>query len=301
MSRCSARCAITCCKSARSSTPIRSTASSCRNSKRRPRCIRAFAARFDPACRTGDAAIKAADETLRESHARRRQPVRRRDPAGAGEPHPRRRAHERLSAARAARVCDQGRQRAGRGHGVAAAVVRDLRAFAQARRDPPARRQGRAWRPALERPPRRFPHRDSRPDEDADGQERDHRAGRLQRRLRAQGPAAAAAGARRLSRRSLSRVRLRPPRRHRQHRRRRRSCIRRRSCATTTTIRIWLWPPTRAPPTCRTPPTRSRRSTGSGSATRSPLAGATATTTRRKASPRGARGSASRTTSAPWA
>ena len=78
-------------------------------------------------------------------------------------------------------VRDQGRQRQGRGHGVAAAAVRDLRALAQARGHPPARRQGRARRPPLERPPRRLPHRDPRPDEDADGQERHHRPGRARR------------------------------------------------------------------------------------------------------------------------
>ena len=56
-----------------------------------------------------------------------------------------------------------------------------------ARGHPPARRQGGARRHPLERPARRLPHRDPRPDEDADGEERGHRAGRLEGRLRAQG------------------------------------------------------------------------------------------------------------------
>ena len=59
--------------------------------------------------------------------------------------------------------------------------------------DPSARRQGRARRHPLVRPARGFPHRDPRPDEGADGEERRHRAGRLEGRLRRQ----AAAGRRR--------------------------------------------------------------------------------------------------------
>ena len=188
--------------------------------------------------------------------------------------------------------------REGRGHAVAAAAVRDLRALAAARGHPPARRQGGARRHPLERPPRRLPHRGPRPDEDPDGQERDHRARRLEGRLRAEGRRAAAPGARRLPDRSLPRVRLRPARRHRQHRGRQggapaggRALRRRRS-------RTSWSPPTRARRTSPTPPTACRRSTASGSATRSPRAAATATTTRRRASPRAAPGSASSTTSA---
>ena len=207
-------------------------------------------------------------------------------------------AHQLLPAAGAAGLLDQGRQPRGRGDAVAAAAVRDLRPLAAARGHPPARRQGGARRHPLERPPRRLPHRDPGPDEDPDGQELDHRAGRLEGRLRAEGRRAAAAGARRLPDRPLPRVRLRPARRHRQHRATARCCIRPRSCATTATIRTWWWPPTRAPRTSPTPPTASRRSTASGSATRSPRAAAPATTTRRSASRRAARGSASSTTSA---
>ena len=83
---------------------------------------------------------------------------------------------------------------------------------------PPARRQGRARRHPLERPPRRLPHRSPGPHEDPDGEERDHRARGGQGRIRAQGRRARASRPRRLPRRPLPRVRLRPPRRDRQHR-----------------------------------------------------------------------------------
>ncbi len=56
-----------------------------------------------------------------------------------------------------------------------------------ARGHPPARRSGRPRRHPLERPPRRLPHRGPGPDEDPDGQELDHRARRLEGRLRAEG------------------------------------------------------------------------------------------------------------------
>ena len=62
-------------------------------------------------------------------------------------------------------------------------------------------------------------------------------------------------------------------------------------CATTATTRIWWSRRTRAPPPSPTSPTRSARSTASGSATRSPPAARSATTTRRWASPRAAPGS----------
>ena len=68
----------------------------------------------------------------------------------------------------------------------AAAALRDLRALAAGRGRAPARRVGRPRRPALVRPARGLPHRDPRPDEGADGQERADRAGRRQGRLRGQ-------------------------------------------------------------------------------------------------------------------
>ena len=48
----------------------------------------------------------------------------------------------------------------------------------------PALRRGRPRRPALVRPPRGLPHRGARPGQGADGEERRHRAGRRQGRLR---------------------------------------------------------------------------------------------------------------------
>ena len=82
----------------------------------------------------------------------------------------------------------------GRRAAAAAALARDLRLFAAGRGRAPARRQGRARRPALVGPARGFPHRDPGPGEGAAGQERGHRAGRRQGRLR--GQAAAARGRR---------------------------------------------------------------------------------------------------------
>ena len=61
-------------------------------------------------------------------------------------------------------------------------------------------------------------------------------------------------------------------------------------CATTATIPISSSPPTRAPRPSPTSPTASPRNTASGSATPSPRAARTATTTRRWASPRAAPG-----------
>ena len=70
-----------------------------------------------------------------------------------------------------------------------AAEVRDLGLQPARRGRPPALRRGRARRAALVRPPRGLPHRGARPGEGADGQERRHRAGRRQGRLRRQAAA----------------------------------------------------------------------------------------------------------------
>ena len=70
-----------------------------------------------------------------------------------------------------------------------AADVRDLRLLAPCRGCPPARRVGRPRRPALVRPAGGLPDRGARADEGADGEERRHRAGRRQGRLRRQEPA----------------------------------------------------------------------------------------------------------------
>ena len=71
----------------------------------------------------------------------------------------------------------------------APAAVRDLRLLAARRGRAPARRQGGARRHPLVGPARGLPHRDPGPDEGADGEERRHRAGRLEGRLRRQAPA----------------------------------------------------------------------------------------------------------------
>ena len=149
----------------------------------------------------------------------------------------------------------------------AAADVRDLRLLAAHRGRPPARRQGRPRRHPLVRPPRGLPHRDPGPDEGADGQERGDRAGGRQGRLRGQ----AAAGRRRprgaagRGRRLLPTMPARAARHHRQPGRRQGRPAAPTSCATTTTTPTWWWRPTRARPPSPTSPTRSPRSTASGS------------------------------------
>ena len=69
------------------------------------------------------------------------------------------------------------------GDAQAGAALGDLRLLAGDGGRPPARRLRRPRRHPLVRPPRGLPHRDPRPDEGADGQERGHRAGRRQGRL----------------------------------------------------------------------------------------------------------------------
>ena len=112
----------------------------------------------------------------------------------------------------------QARLGQGAGAARAEAAVRDLRLLAALRGHPPARRQGRARRPALVGPAGGLPHRSARPGEGADGEEHRHRAGRLQGRLRAE-EGAAAVGPRRLHegrRRLLPGLPARPARPHRQ-------------------------------------------------------------------------------------
>ena len=90
--------------------------------------------------------------------------------------------------------------------------------------------------------------------------------------------------------RLLQDVHLRPARHHRQPRRRRdRAAATAWSATTATTPTSWS-PPTRAPRRSPTSPTASPRTTASGSATRSPPAARSATTTRRWASPPAAPG-----------
>ena len=103
-------------------------------------------------------------------------------------------AHQPLSggAGRAAEGLPlrQAREPRDRAAAAAAAVRRDLRLQPARRGLPSARRQGRARRHALVRPQGGFPHRGAGADEGADGEERRHRAGRLEGRLRGEAPAA---------------------------------------------------------------------------------------------------------------
>jgi hypothetical protein len=69
-------------------------------------------------------------------------------------------------------------------------VAGDLGLFAAGRGHPPSRRPGRARRPSLVRPARRFPDRDPRPDEGAGGEECRHRPDRGQGRILSQAIAA---------------------------------------------------------------------------------------------------------------
>ena len=128
---------------------------------------------------------------------------------------------------------------AGAAAAAAAAALRDLRVLAAGRGRAPARRVGRPRRPALVGPARGLPHRDPRPDEGADGQERADRAGRGEGRIRGQAPG-------RRGRRVLHDVHQRAARHHRQHRRVATSSRPSTSCATTATTRTWWSPPTRA-------------------------------------------------------
>ena len=83
------------------------------------------------------------------------------------------------------------------GAAAAAPAGGDLGLFAAGRGGASARRQGGARRHPLVRPARGFPHRGAEPDEGPDGEERRHRARRLQGRLRGQASAGRRAGARR--------------------------------------------------------------------------------------------------------
>ena len=154
---------------------------------------------------------------------------------------------------------------------------REIWVYSPARRGhPPARRPGRARRPALVRPARRFPHRDPRADEGAARQERGDRADRRQGRLLSQaaahrprptatrgwpkGPRATASSSARLLSITDNIVdgQGRPSRG--------------RARSSTATIPISSSPPTRAPRRSATSPTRSRSSAASGWATPSPAA-----------------------------
>ena len=114
----------------------------------------------------------------------------------------------------------QVRMREGRGAAAAEAPLRDLRLFAPRRGRASAVRQGGAGRPALVRPAAGFPHRSARPRQGAAGQERRHRAGGRQGRLRAEAAAAPVrpAGLARRRHRELPHLRAHAAPAHRQHR-----------------------------------------------------------------------------------
>ena len=155
-----------------------------RNSRGRGRAVPALRGALRPGrCRaTARRPSTAADDDLRARAAAGRQPARRRDPARPREPDRGGRAHQLLPEARAAGHLDQGRLRARSTAMVSPRPMFEIYVHSRLPRGhPPARRQGGARRHPLERPPRRLPHRGPGPDEDPDGQERDHRAGRLAR------------------------------------------------------------------------------------------------------------------------
>ena len=150
----------------------------------------------------------------------------------------------------------------------------------------------RPRRPALVRPAGGFPHRSAGAGEGAAGQERHHRAGGRQGRVRAQADAARAPTARRCCAKAPPATRSSSRRCSTSPTISRATCVdaaARRACAATATIPISWSPPTRARRASPTPPTPSPSTAASGSATPSPRAARPATTTRRWASPRAAR------------
>ena len=176
----------------------------------------------------------------------------------------------------------------------AAAGPRGLGQLAPGDGHPPALRRGRPRWAALVGPPRGPAHRDPRPGQGADGEEHRHRADRRQGRLRRQAtrrptaPRATPCSPRARPATGSSSARCcRSPTTWWTARSSRRSGW----SGTTATTPTSSSPPTRGRRPSPTWPTRSRSSAGSGSATRSPPAGRSATTTRPWASPPAARGS----------
>ena len=183
-----------------------------------------FESRFDPDLKPATRASQVASicrghrRRARKSHEPRRRPHPALVPRG-DHGHV---AHKLLSARRGrpaqAVPLVQARPEAAARTAEAAPDVRDLGVLATRRRRAPAHGQGRARRPALVRPARGLPHRDSRSHEGAERQEHADRAGRRQGRLRAEADAR-----RRLARGSAARghrvlppLHPRPARHHRQ-------------------------------------------------------------------------------------
>ena len=178
----------------------------------------------------------------------------------------------------------------------ARAALRDLRLLAGDGGHPPARRQGRARRPALVGPPG-LPHGGLRADARAGDQERGDRPRRRQGRLLPQGPAGRPRGAQGRGRAPVRPLRRRPARAHGQPRR-----GRGRPPGARAGARRGRHVPRRRRrqghgDVLRHGERRLGASAASGSATRSPPAARRATTTRRSGSPRAARGSRSSATS----
>ena len=207
--------------------------------------VELFESRFDPA-RVAEAPLVDADggkvgrtDLIEAAAGRGRQPRPGPHPALAAAPGERDPAHQRLPHRRARREHPGAQSPRGRRAAIAikldprripepaaaAPALRDLGLLAAGRGRAPALRPRRARRPALVGPARGLPHRDPRPGQGADGQERRHRPDRRQGRLRRQEAARPGAGPRGLAgrgRRLLPHVHLLPARPHRQLRRRRR-------------------------------------------------------------------------------
>ena len=127
---------------------------------------------------------------------------------------------------------------------------------------PSARRQGRARRHPLVRPARRFPHRNPRPDEGADGEERvivpvGSKGGFIVKRPPSRTATSSwpkASPAIKIMMRGLLDIT--------DNRQTARSCRRNASCAMTATILIWSSPPTKARPHSPISPTASSQEYG---------------------------------------
>ena len=145
-----------------------------------------FKARFDPALGEAQSAerktrLEAIETTIAGATGGRGDPRRGPYPAPLSQCRALQPSHQLL--ARQGVDLLQGRQPRDRRAAGAAAAGRDLRLQPAHGRHPSARRPGGARRHPLVGPARGFPHRDPRADEDADGEERGHRADRLEGRL----------------------------------------------------------------------------------------------------------------------
>ena len=222
--KCCARCAITCCRSARCYNAETVNGVMLRNSKAAAALYRQFAARFDPVLPGHSAKRRwpTASDEVRNALQSRRQPVRRRDPARASRTWCRRRSAPTPISGPSG-PCSRSRSRARKVDGMVS--PRPLfEIYVHSRKlEGIHLRGGKVARGGLRWSDR---HDDFRTE--ILGLMKTQMVKNAiivpvgaKGRLRAEGRAAAAAGARRVSDRSLPRVRLGPARRHRQHRQRR--------------------------------------------------------------------------------